>query len=466
MKLTSQSCRSRQAQGGSTPALAHAPGTEGTTVVQPPNSSDGKMAANVPQVFAAQHQSRQIPGAAIALNQPRRDQRIPQTFEQEGLRLAPAWAVHDENTMPVPPSPDEAAQSPERGEHSRDKNALLIAAPRENGITIREHAVIKPVATSSVAPELPVSHANASRTTDWQPPVVTRRTPAHGYTIRAGNKGLRAHSNAPGAIAVTRRALGNRPADGDDMTWVLDSEVPYSTTADETVQSSNSNSGSEALSTSGLQGYPSGQIQESLSHLSPEMREFARNQLSPISVTPMVSSEDVLKSNEKSGITARMIWIVIGILVLVIVLATGLALGLDGNDESSTNSGNETVPPTLPGNVSFYQSLVEDFYDDGGMVFEDMNSPQYQALVWLASDQQSESLEVDRIRTLYALAVFYYSTNGEDFMSQTTWVERYGFLDSTSADICSWNNGDRNDPKGVWCDQSTQTKVEKLSYGK
>jgi hypothetical protein len=158
--------------------------------------------------------------------------------------------------------------------------------------------------------------------------------------------------------------------------------------------------------------------------------------------------------------------IVFGVLVFVIALGTGLGVGLGGGNEEPLPSV-ETQAPTLPLNISFFQSLVEDFYEDGGTVFEDTNSPQYQALFWLASNPESETLDVGRIRTLYALAVFYYNTNGENFVSYPTWSEQFGFLNSTTENICKWNNGwnegdETRDPKGLWCDAATESKIERL----
>ena len=67
---------------------------------------------------------------------------------------------------------------------------------------------------------------------------------------------------------------------------------------------------------------------------------------------------------------------------------------LDGNDDASIN---ETAPPTLPGNIPFYPSLVEDFYDDGGIVFEDMKSPQYQALGAEIGSRRKKERAIKRI---------------------------------------------------------------------
>jgi len=82
------------------------------------------------------------------------------------------------------------------------------------------------------------------------------------------------------------------------------------------------------------------------------------------------------------------------------------------------------------------------------------SSPQAKALEWILSDPFVANLTpgVDdndaRIIQRYSLAVFYYSTNGDE------WTDKFGWLDSSSE--CTWNNGvvETDYFRGVFCDSA------------
>mmetsp|Transcript_28613 Transcript_28613/g.34918 ORF Transcript_28613/g.34918 Transcript_28613/m.34918 type:complete len:475 (+) Transcript_28613:110-1534(+) len=71
-------------------------------------------------------------------------------------------------------------------------------------------------------------------------------------------------------------------------------------------------------------------------------------------------------------------------------------------------------------------------------------SPQYLAMDWITNQDGANMTlkEVDKIRERYALAVFYYSTQGE------SWKHQYNFL--SDKDVCEWKGYDAfNDWSGV-----------------
>ncbi|KAL7494373.1 hypothetical protein ACHAWT_003998 [Skeletonema menzelii] len=86
------------------------------------------------------------------------------------------------------------------------------------------------------------------------------------------------------------------------------------------------------------------------------------------------------------------------------------------------------------------------------------SSPQAKALDWILSDPfvANLTLGVDdndaRIIQRYSLAVFYYSTNGDEWAK----TDKFGWLESSSE--CTWNRVMRTDPniysQGVFCDSA------------
>ena len=75
--------------------------------------------------------------------------------------------------------------------------------------------------------------------------------------------------------------------------------------------------------------------------------------------------------------------------------------------------------------------------------FDDPSSPQSLALEWLLNDTiaLSENGVTDKVLVRYALAVFYYSTDGPN------WKEDVKFL--SESDVCGWNNGLNNEKIGI-----------------
>jgi hypothetical protein len=70
------------------------------------------------------------------------------------------------------------------------------------------------------------------------------------------------------------------------------------------------------------------------------------------------------------------------------------------------------------------------------------SSPQAKALAWLRNDSQPNEYGHDRLRQRYALAVLFYSTNGEVWKDSTGWL--------SNASECTWHI----DVEGAPSDQS------------
>lgn len=115
----------------------------------------------------------------------------------------------------------------------------------------------------------------------------------------------------------------------------------------------------------------------------------------------------------------------IALLVLVItaiILGVTLTRTSDGNDEP-------TLSPT--GIISAeLRELIESISFDRGAALNDTDSPQHQALEWLASNENlTEYPNWKRIQR-YTLTVLYYSTNGDDWSRNNGWL--------SDDDECTW----------------------------
>lgn len=67
---------------------------------------------------------------------------------------------------------------------------------------------------------------------------------------------------------------------------------------------------------------------------------------------------------------------------------------------------------------------------DGGAALKNNSSPQYAAYDWLANNANLDSYDEQRLRQRYALAVYYYSTNGSQWTRSDRWL--------SDAHECDW----------------------------
>ena len=93
-------------------------------------------------------------------------------------------------------------------------------------------------------------------------------------------------------------------------------------------------------------------------------------------------------------------------------------------------------PTTFPSSFSTLSEreelikILEPFLPDDGQGFDEMFSPQSRALDWLLQNALLSSYDTEKIVTRFALAVFYFSTDGDN------WAENRGWLSDT--DECNW----------------------------
>ena len=93
----------------------------------------------------------------------------------------------------------------------------------------------------------------------------------------------------------------------------------------------------------------------------------------------------------------------------------------------------EKIEPTSAPTTSTPTSLrdkISPRLPDGGESFDDPTSPQSQALDWLEQNDNLSSYDDGKILQRYALAVFYYSTDGGSWTNNDLWL--------SDSDECSW----------------------------
>jgi hypothetical protein len=137
----------------------------------------------------------------------------------------------------------------------------------------------------------------------------------------------------------------------------------------------------------------------------------------------------------------RMQFLMCGLVVLLAIVV-GVVVGVIIS-KNSTNDTPPTQAPTMGSTIETtekYKLMVAALGDlvssDPTIFFQSKDTPQYAAMDWLANQDTWTSANFDKVSTntmveRYAAAVFYYSTGGEN------WKEQYSFLSPDS--VCTWN---------------------------
>jgi hypothetical protein len=146
----------------------------------------------------------------------------------------------------------------------------------------------------------------------------------------------------------------------------------------------------------------------------------------------------------------RLIIMAIGLLAIIVAVGVGVGVGVSNKPDEPTPSPPEPVTPR----VEVFQEFLGPI---SGEQLNHTNSPQYQALTWLANDDTANmTIGVDSeatIKTRYVAAVLYYAFHGD------TWTTKYNFL--SEKDSCAWNGKNSEDVEaGLLC--SPEKEVEGL----
>lgn len=160
-------------------------------------------------------------------------------------------------------------------------------------------------------------------------------------------------------------------------------------------------------------------------------------------------------------------------IILLLLGLCGAVVAIALSEGSSVELVVTSSPSSSPG-IEFRQNELKQIVQEGADMtpFEDPNSPQSLALDWLIKDSISMSpdnfIPPPMVSARYALAVLYYSTNGN------LWKNRLGFL--TDRPTCEWNDGSQiplptsgsaipvlPSTFGVHCDGDDNVKQVRLS---
>jgi len=99
---------------------------------------------------------------------------------------------------------------------------------------------------------------------------------------------------------------------------------------------------------------------------------------------------------------------------------------------ASPTSGLSTLSPTIAAYTSDLYRLLESASFDAGEALRQDGSPQQRALLWLLDNVNLNSYTNSKKIQRYALAVFYYSTNGHQWSNNLWWLSQ--------EDECMWFN--------------------------
>jgi hypothetical protein len=177
--------------------------------------------------------------------------------------------------------------------------------------------------------------------------------------------------------------------------------------------------------------------------------------------TGVVTEAQIEEEDEKKQ-TRYIQYGVLCFCVLLIVIVVPVAVITTGKD-GVTTKGNITVAPTQapsssPTSSTFAEllSVLEIMYDDDELyeeLFSDPDSPQSRAASW-AADEMPPELELSgsdpRMVSRYALATFYFATNGADWIrcgrDSTNCDDAREWL--TGENECNWEAISCIDPDG------------------
>lgn len=101
---------------------------------------------------------------------------------------------------------------------------------------------------------------------------------------------------------------------------------------------------------------------------------------------------------------------------------------------TSTSASPSQAPSSFPSDQSIF-NLVLSRSLDGGDSLRDETSPQYSAYTWLTGNTNLAKYSEDKIIQRYVLATLYFSTDGDRWVNNDSWL--------SNDDECSWHSPNR-----------------------
>lgn len=136
--------------------------------------------------------------------------------------------------------------------------------------------------------------------------------------------------------------------------------------------------------------------------------------------------------NEKR-LSSKRVKVLIAVGFIVVILAIiGVVFGVMlPREPLQTQTNSSTASPTASPITSLTE-LLSNISSDGGTDLQTPSTPQNDALRWLAGNTYLDTYSDEKKIQRYALATFYYSTDGDN------WTDKDGWL--TDIDECVWYN--------------------------
>jgi hypothetical protein len=175
-----------------------------------------------------------------------------------------------------------------------------------------------------------------------------------------------------------------------------------------------------------------------------ELHEEFRSELirESIVATPLDEKE---QKDDIQNRSTNYKWMVLGAIIVAVgvFLAIFFSVREEGDDDelpgefptlSPTEPGTPTPTmsptpmPTLSGEQETLLVYLKTISPDGGVLLEDIDSPQYQAFLWLSS--MNMFTPSNSLNETYALVTMYHATDGDNWINNKNWLE--------SEDTCEW----------------------------
>lgn len=173
------------------------------------------------------------------------------------------------------------------------------------------------------------------------------------------------------------------------------------------------------------------------------------------------------------------LWLGLGLLVVLVAGIVGAVVAASGGDDkdgspATTQQSRPIDHPTMAPVVLVESQILQDiraFLSERGISTEtqllDSSSPQYQALAWVADISSEEwgvlsEEEEQDVLARYALAVFYYTLGGPNWVTEisnqqpngASWLENRGTIDGIQ-NVCDW--------QGISCSGGLVESIQFLS---
>jgi hypothetical protein len=164
-----------------------------------------------------------------------------------------------------------------------------------------------------------------------------------------------------------------------------------------------------------------------------------------------------LEADEELQRRMQALFLVATLAALVLLLVVGVILAV--TTPLTINKNIISLPTAAPTACTSRECLLAEMLLQNEVLdaeaIQDLSSPQFRALEWLANDTAVLDLDSTPPATFverYVLAVFFFATSGKG------WSNEYNFLSASS--VCAWNNGENVVfAFGVLCNQDDSVSV-------